>query len=398
MLLTHLDAATMRGGYGLIKDAAILLEDERIAWVGPRAEAPGGGRTVACGGRLVSPGLIDCHTHLVYGGSRAHEFEQRLTGVSYAEIAKAGGGIASTVRATRSQSEAELGAAALKRLDCLLAEGATTVEIKSGYGLDRETEVKMLSVARGLSRVRPVDVVTSYLGAHALPPEFRDDRAAYVDLVCNEVIPLVAREKLADAVDAFCEGIAFSVEETRRVFEAARACGLPVKLHAEQLSNLGGAKLAASFGALSVDHIEYLDQSGVDAIAGSGTAAVLLPGAFYYLRETQLPPVTALRKAGVPVAIATDLNPGSSPVHSLLATMNMACVLFALTPEEALLGLTANAARALGLKDRGVIAPGMKADLALWDIERPGELAYPLGLNPLKAVIRNGKLVRGDLS
>jgi imidazolonepropionase len=240
-------------------------------------------------------------------------------------------------------------------------------------------------------------VVTSYLGAHALPPEFRDNRAAYLDLVCNEVLPAVARENLADAVDAFCEGIAFSVEETRRVFEAAKANGLPVKLHAEQLSNLGGAIMAASFGAISVDHIEYLDQAGVDAIAGSGTVAVLLPGAFYYLRETQAPPVEALRKAGVPMAIATDLNPGSSPVHSILTTMNMACVLFGLTPPEALAGVTVNAAKALGLSDRGLIAPGMKADIALWDVERPGDLAYPLGFNPLSAVIRNGEMVRGHL-
>lgn len=397
MLLTNLAAATMQGGYGLISDAAILIEAGRIAWVGPRLQAPGGPAT-DCGGLLVTPGLVDCHTHLVYGGSRANEFEQRLTGVSYAEIARAGGGIAATVRATRSQPAAELTAAALKRLDCLLAEGATTVEIKSGYGLDRDTEVKMLAVARALGQIRPVDVVTSYLGAHALPPEFRDNRAAYLDLVCDEVIPLVAREKLADAVDAFCEGIAFSVEETRRVFEVAKAHGLPVKLHAEQLSNLGGARLAASFGALSADHIEYLDQDGVDAMAVAGTVAVLLPGAFYYLREKQLPPVAALREARVPIAIATDLNPGSSPVHSLLATMNMACVLFGLTPEEALMGVTVNAARALDLNDRGVIAPGMKADLALWDVDRPGDLTYPLGLNPLKAVIRNGVLVRGVIS
>ena len=397
MLLTNLAAATMQGGYGLIGDGAILIEDGRIAWVGRRADAPGGA-TTDCGGMLVTPGLVDCHTHLVYGGSRADEFEQRLTGVSYAEIARAGGGIAATVRATRNEPEAALVVSALRRLDCLLAEGVTTVEVKSGYGLDRDTEVKMLAVARMLGQTRPVDVVTSYLGAHALPPEFRDNRAAYLDLVCDEVIPLVAGAKLADAVDAFCEGIAFSVDETRRVFAAAKAHGLPVKLHAEQLSNLGGAKLAASFKALSADHIEYLDQDGVDAMAAAGTVAVLLPGAFYYLREKQLPPLAALRQARVPVAIATDLNPGSSPVHSLLATMNMACVLFGLTPEEALMGVTANAARALGLRDRGQIAPGMKADLALWAAERPGDLAYPLGLNPLRAVIRNGELVRGSLS
>ena len=395
MLLTNLNAATMRDGYGLIADAAVLVEDGRITWVGPRAQAPTGHEAVDCGGRLLTPGLVDCHTHLVYGGSRAHEFEQRLQGVSYAEIAKAGGGIASTVRATRAAAEADLAASALKRLDALLAEGVTTIEIKSGYGLDRETEIRMLRVARELAQWRPVDVVTSYLGAHALPPEFRDDREAYLRLVLTEVLPAVAAQGLADAVDAFCEGIAFSVNETRRVFEAAKALGLPVKLHAEQLSNLGGTKLAAEFGALSVDHVEYLDEEGVDAIAASGTVAVLLPGAFYYLREKQAPPVAALRKAGVPIAIATDLNPGSSPVHSLLSTMNMACVLFGLTPAEALSGVTRNGARALGLKDRGMIAAGLKADLALWDAERPGDLAYPLGFNPLAAVIRNGELVRG---
>jgi imidazolonepropionase len=397
MLLTNLNAATMRDGYGLIEDAAVLIADGKIEWVGPRTEAPKGHEEVDCGGRLLTPGLVDCHTHIVYGGSRANEFEQRLTGVSYAEIAKAGGGIASTVRATRAAPEADLAASALKRLDALLAEGVTTIEIKSGYGLDRDTEIKMLRVARELAQWRPVDVVTSYLGAHALPPEFREDRAAYLSLVCNEVLPAVAGQGLADAVDAFCEGIAFSVAETRKVFEAAKALGLPVKLHAEQLSNLGGTKLAAEFGALSVDHIEYLDQDGVDAIVASGTVAVLLPGAFYYLREKQAPPVAALRKAGVPIAIATDLNPGSSPVHSLLATMNMACVLFGLTPEEALSGVTRNGARALGLTDRGMIAAGLKADLVLWDAERPGDLAYPLGFNPLAAVIRNGELVRGTI-
>jgi imidazolonepropionase len=395
MLLTNLKAATMRDGYGLIEDAAVLIEAGLIAWVGPLGYAPAAQETVDCQGRLATPGLIDCHTHLVYGGSRANEFEQRLTGVSYADIAKAGGGIAATVRATRAAAEGDLAQSALRRLDALLAEGVTTMEIKSGYGLDRDTEIKMLRVARELSQRRPVDVVTSFLGAHALPPEFRDDRDGYLRLLCEEVLPAMAQLRLADAVDAFCEGIAFSVAETRRVFEAARAHGLPVKLHAEQLSNLGGARMAASFGALSVDHIEYLDQQGVDAIAASGTVAVLLPGAFYFLREKQAPPVAALRARGVPIAIATDLNPGSSPVHSLLATMNMACVLFGLTPEEALSGVTRNAARALGLADRGMIAPGLKADIALWDAERPGDLAYPLGFNPLAAVIRNGDVVRG---
>ena len=397
MLLTNLKAATMRDGYGLIEDAAILIEGGRITWVGPRSEAPAGHEPTDCEGRLATPGLIDCHTHIVYGGSRAHEFEQRLTGVSYAEIAKAGGGIAATVRMTRAESEADLAASALRRLDALLSEGVTTIEVKSGYGLDRDTEMKMLKVARELSQWRPVDVVTTYLGAHALPPEFKDNRAGYLDLVCNVVLPAVAKANLADAVDAFCEGIAFSVEETRRVFEVAKSLGLPVKLHAEQLSNLGGSAMAAQFGALSVDHIEYLDQAGVDAIAASGTVAVLLPGAFYYLREKQAPPVAALRKAGVPMAVATDLNPGTSPVHSILTAMNMACVLFGLTPEEALKGVTDNAAKALGLYDRGLLTPGMRADIALWNTARPGDLAYPLGFNPLAAVIHNGELVRGIL-
>lgn len=397
MLLTNLKAATMVGGYGLIEDAAILIEGSRIAWVGPRSEAPSGHEATDCEGRLATPGLIDCHTHLVYGGSRAHEFEQRLTGVSYAEIAKAGGGIASTVRMTRAESEADLAASALRRLDSLLAEGVTTIEVKSGYGLDRDTEIKMLKVARELSQWRPVDVVTTYLGAHALPPEFKENRAGYLDLVCRDVMPAVAKAKLADAVDAFCEGIAFSVEETRGVFETAKSLGLPVKLHAEQLSNLGGSAMAAEFGALSVDHIEYLDRAGVEAIARSGTVAVLLPGAFYYLREKQQPPVAALRQAGVPMAVATDLNPGTSPIHSILTAMNMACVLFGLTPEEALRGVTDNAAKALGLYDRGLLTPGMRADLALWNTDRPGDLAYPLGFNPLAAVIHHGELVRGIL-
>lgn len=396
MLLTNLNVATMIGGYGLIRDAAVHIEDARIVWMGPRATAPEM-RATDCGGRLMTPGLIDCHTHLVYGGNRANEFEMRLNGASYADIAKAGGGIASTVKATRAASERELLASGLKRLDSLLAEGITTIEIKSGYGLDIETELRMLRVARHLGKERPVDVVTTFLGAHTFPPEFKERRKEYVDLVCDQSLPAAAAAGLANAVDGFCEGIAFSVEETERVFKAAKAHGLPVKLHAEQLSNLGGAKLAARHGALSVDHIEYLDENGVAAIAASGTVAVLLPGAFYYLREKQLPPVAALRSHKVPIAVATDLNPGSSPVHSLLCTMNMACMLFGLTPEEALLGITANAAKALGLKDRGMITPGMKADLAVWDVERPGDLAYPLGFNPLAAVIRDGEVIRGSL-
>jgi len=394
VLLTNLSIATMVNGYGLIEKGAVLIENGIIKSVGPDTPK---GNVIDCGGRLLTPGLIDCHTHLVYGGNRAAEFEQRLNGATYADIAKAGGGIMSTVRATRAASEAELLESALRRLESLLAEGVTTIEIKSGYGLDVETEVKMLKVARKLSTLRPVDVKSTFLGAHTFPQEFREDHEAYLKIVCDQALPRIAAEDLADAVDGFCEGIAFSVEETRTVFKAARAFNLPVKLHAEQLSNLGGAKMAARFKALSVDHIEYLDEDGVESISKSGTVAVLLPGAFYYLREKQAPPVAALRKHKVPIAIATDLNPGSSPVHSLLATMNMACVLFGLTPEEALLGVTANAARALGLKDRGTIAVGQKADLALWDVKRPGDLAYPLGFNPLAAVIRNGELIRGTL-
>jgi imidazolonepropionase len=399
MLFSNLKLATMTDvrPYGLIEDGAVLVENGQIAWAGSRQDAPAG-MSINCGGRLLTPGLIDCHTHLVYGGNRAHEFELRLNGASYADIAKAGGGILSTVRATREASEEQLTKSAAIRLENMLAEGVTTIEIKSGYGLDIETELKMLRTARSLGILYPVDIITSYLGAHAFPPEYRKDHAGYVDLVCNDALPAVASKKLADAVDGFCEGIAFSVAEMEKVFAVARKLGLPIKLHAEQLSNLGGASLAARYGALSVDHIEYLDEDGVLAIAQSGTTAVLLPGAFYYLREKQHPPVAALRAHKVPIAVATDLNPGSSPVHSLLAIMNMACVLFGLTPEETLRGVTVNAARALGLRDRGVIAQGMKADFVLWNAERPGDLSYPLGYNPCAAVIRNGDIVRGSLS
>jgi imidazolonepropionase len=395
VLLTNLRIATMKGGYGIIENGSVLIEDGMIASVGTGTPQ---GKAIDCKGMLLTPGLIDCHTHLVYGGNRANEFEMRLNGAAYADIAKAGGGIMSTVKSTRSASETELKESGLKRLDSLLAEGVTTIEIKSGYGLDVETEMKMLRVARSLGNLRPVDVKTTFLGAHTFPQEFKENHEEYLNIVCNQAIPKIVSEGLSDAVDSFCEGIAFSVEETKAVFEAAKKHGLPVKLHAEQLSNLGGAKLAASFNALSVDHIEYLDEEGVQAIAKSGTVAVLLPGAFYYLREKQSPPVAALRKHRVPIAIATDLNPGSSPVNSLLTTMNMACVLFSLTPEEALLGVTANAARALGLKDRGTIAVGQKADLVLWDAERPGDLSYPLGFNPLVAVIKNGELIRGTVT
>jgi imidazolonepropionase len=387
--LTNLTLATMIGGYGLIQNAAIVTEGNLITYAGPASGAPLG-EAMDCHGALVTPGLIDCHTHLIYGGNRAPEFEQRLNGATYADIAKAGGGIMSTVRATRAATESELQISAQKRLETLLSEGVTTVEIKSGYGLDIETELKMLRVAKALEKANAVTVKTTFLGAHTFPAEFKENHQEYINMICNQSLPKAFAEGLVDAVDAFCEGIAFSVEETEVVFEAAKKLNLPVKLHAEQLSNLGGAKLAARFNALSVDHIEYLDETGIESIQASGTVAVLLPGAYYYLREKQAPPVAALRKHNVPMAIATDLNPGSSPVNSLLATMNMACVLFGLTPEEALLGVSANAAKALGLHDRGQIKPGLRADLAFWNIEGPGELAYPLGFNPIAAIMQNG--------
>ncbi|MGI9372129.1 MAG: imidazolonepropionase [Hyphomicrobiales bacterium] len=381
--------------YGLIDDGVVVIEEGRIAWAGPAGDAPkySSAAVINAKGRLVTPGLIDCHTHIVYGGNRAKEFEMRLNGVSYEEIARQGGGIVSTVAATRAASEEDLLDAARDRLSELSAEGVTTVEVKSGYGLDTETELRMLRVARALGEESHVDVVTSFLGAHAFPPEFKDNREGYVDLVCAEMLPAAAEAGLADAVDGFCEGIAFSVEETARVFEAAKALGLPIKLHAEQLSDLGGAEMAAGFGALSCDHIEYLGQAGVEAMAKSGSVAVVLPGAFYFLHETQKPPVQALRDAGVPIAVATDLNPGSSPVFSLLSSMNMACVLFGLTPAEALAGTTLNAARALGFDDRGQIAVGKRADFAIWNVESPGELAYALGRNPCAAVIKDGDIV-----
>jgi imidazolonepropionase len=401
-LYTNARLATMSqaDGIGLVGDGALLVEGDSIAWLGPAGEAPADAfeHIVDCGGRLLTPGLIDCHTHLIHAGSRAKEFEMRLSGATYGEIAKAGGGIVSTVKATRAASERELVASGAARLECLLGEGVTTVEIKSGYGLDLDTEMRMLRAARTLGSEMPVDVVTTFLGAHALPPEYRNDRAGYLRLVCDVVLPAVAGAGLADAVDAFCETIAFTVAEVEQVFERATTLGLPVKLHAEQLSNLGGAAMAARHGALSADHLEYLDGDGVAALAAAGTVAVLLPGAFYYLRETTSPPVAALREHGVAMAVATDLNPGSSPVHSLLGAMNMACVLFGLTPEEAVHGVTAHAARALGLDDRGRLEPGLRADLALWNAEGAADLVYPFGLNLCAAVIRKGELVRGSIT
>ena len=395
-LLRNVHLATMTEGgvpYGAIANGALAVQDGRIAWLGAEADLPHeeAASVIDGAGGWLTPGLIDCHTHLVFGGDRAGEFEQRLQGVSYEEIARAGGGIASTVAATRAASAAELRAAAQARLAALRAEGVTTVEIKSGYGLDRATEIRMLEVARALGETPGIEVRTSYLGAHALPREYASDRAGYLDLVCERVLPEIAARGLADAVDAFCEGIAFQPDEVARVFRAAQRHGLPVKLHADQLSDLGGAALAARFGALSADHLEYASEAGVAAMAAAGTVAVLLPGAFYTLRETRQPPVEALRRHGVAIAIATDCNPGSSPLTSLLAALNLACTLFRLTPEEALAGVTRNAARALGLGDRGTLAQGQRADLALWEIGRPAELSYWFGRNPLQVVLQDGR-------
>lgn len=395
-LWTHARIATLAGDarvpYGLMDDGALAVEDGRIAWLGPRTALPAALREGAiehdAGGALITPGLIDCHTHLVYGGNRAGEFEQRLQGVSYEEIARAGGGIASTVQATRDASEDELLAQSRRRLLPLLAEGVTTVEIKSGYGLSEEAEAKCLRVARKLAREH-VEVRTTFLGAHALPPEFRGRADDYIAEVCR-MLPVLHAQGLVDAVDAFCENIGFSPAQTRRVFEAARALDLPVKLHAEQLSDSAGAELAASFGALSCDHLEWLSPAGVRAMARAGTVAVLLPGAFYFLRETKLPPVALLRELRVPMAVSTDCNPGTSPCTSLLLMLNMACTLFRLTPEEALAGVTRHAARALGLSDRGVLAPGLRADFVLWDAQHPAELAYAIGLNPCRATYIEG--------
>ena len=378
--------------WGLVERGALLLEGERIAWVGPQDALPSGAEAALehdLGGALVTPGLVDCHTHLVYGGQRAAEFELRLKGASYEEIARAGGGIRSTVAATRAAGDEALFASARGRALALMAEGVTTLEVKSGYGLSSRDERRCLQVARRLGRELPLSVRATYLAAHALPPEYDGRPDEYVDAVCAWMQALAA-DGLIDAVDAFCERIAFSPAQTRRVFEAARALGLPVKLHAEQLSDQAGAALAAGFGALSCDHLEWLGDDGVRAMAASGTVAVLLPGAFYFLRETRVPPVAALRAAGVPIAIASDHNPGSSPGLSLLLMLNMACTFFRLTPEEALRGVTANAARALGLADRGVLAPGLRADFVAWDVGHPNELAYWIGANPRRFTVRAG--------
>ena len=396
---TNLRLATMAANgkaYGAIEDGAIAVRGGRIAWIGARRDlpAPATGTRHDAGGRWVTPGLIDCHTHLVFGGDRAAEFELRLGGATYEEIARAGGGIRSTVAATRRESESVLLASAQRRLDALAREGVMTVEIKSGYGLDIATELKQLRVARALGRASGMRIVTTFLGAHALPPEFQDRQSAYVDLVAGAMLDAVAAENLADAIDCFAEGIAFTNDETSRIFTAARAKGLAVKLHADQLTDQGGAALAARFGALSADHLEYASDNGLEAMGLAGTVAVLLPGAFYFLREKQMPPLAALRRCGVPIALATDANPGSSPILSLLLIMNMAATLFRMTPEEALAGVTRHAARALGLADEiGTLEIGKAADFVVWDIERPAELVYWVARNPLYQAVRGGRII-----
>lgn len=379
-------------GWGLIENGAILTQGDTIEWVGTYAERPPvahDAREVDLHGLLVTPGLVDCHTHLVYGGHRANEAEMRLNGASYEAIARAGGGIRSSVAATRAASEPELLAAATRRARALMREGITTIEVKSGYGLSLDAEARCLRVARALGDTLPITVRTTYLGAHAVPPEFEGRADDYITAVC-EWLPTLHAQGLVDAVDAFCESIAFTPAQTRRVFEAARALGLPVKLHAEQLSDQGGAVLAASFGALSCDHLEHLGAAGVAAMRAAGTVAVLLPGAYYMLRETQQPPIALLRDAGVPMAVATDHNPGTSPALSLLLSAHMSCVFFRLTPLEALRGITAHAARALGLHDRGVLAAGMRADFVAWEVEAPNELTYWFGHNPGRRVVVAG--------
>ena len=390
--------ATMQQGdvpYGLLEDGAVVLENEHITWCGVLKDLPvdfHNAERFDLEGRLVTPALIDCHTHTVYGGNRALEFEMRLNGATYEDVARSGGGIVSTVAATRDASEAELVADALPRVDAFIAEGISTIEIKSGYGLDRETELRMLRAARKIAQVRDVDVITTYLGAHAVPLEYSGREDAYIDEICLPTLRIAVEEGLVDSVDAFCEGIAFKPDQVAKVFDLARNLDLPIKIHAEQLSNLGGAKLAARYNALSADHLEYLDEQGATAMASAGMVAVILPGAFYTLRETQKPPIDMLRHHSVPMAIATDANPGSSPMTSLLLAMNMACTLFKMTPEEALIGTTRNAARSLGLGDRGVVQEGYRADLAVWDVKHPSEFAYRIGFNPLKTRIIGGKL------
>jgi imidazolonepropionase len=380
--------AVSRPGLGLVEDGVVIAQAGRILFAGSSSEAPAvdAAAAIDCEGRLITPGLVDCHTHLVYAGTRAKEFALRLAGASYAEIARAGGGIAATVAATRAASETDLLAQSLPRLDALMAEGVTTVEIKSGYGLALESEMRQLRIARRLGEERPIAVATTFLGAHALPAEADGNKDAYIDRVCREMLPAISRAALADAVDAFCEGIAFTPAQVARVFAAAKIAGLPVKLHADQLSNSGGARLAAEHGALSADHLEYASEEGIAAMAQAGTIAVLLPGAFYFLRETKLPPLDLFRHHYVPIAIATDCNPGSAPLTSPLLAMNMAATLFRLTIEECIAGFTREAARALGRLDEiGTLEPGKWCDLAIWDVDDPVELVYRMGMNPLHA-------------
>ena len=395
LLLTNATIATMTDGYGLIEGGAVVIEGDRVVWLGSMGDVPGPYDALPgmdLGGRLVTPGLIDCHTHIVFGGDRAAEFELRLNGASYEEVARAGGGILSTVTATRAASEAELLEQAMARARQIMAGGATVIEVKSGYGLTVADEVKMLRVARRLAEVLPVRVLTTHLAAHAVPPEYKGRAKAYIGEVAVPSLVAAHAEGLVDAVDAFCEGIAFSVAEVEVLFKAATALGLPLKLHAEQLSDLGGAVMAAGYGALSADHLEYLGADGVAAMAGAGTVAVILPGAFYTLRETQAPPIAGFRAAAVPIALATDCNPGSSPVTSLTLVMNMACTLFRMTPLEALQGVTVHAARALGLTDCGQIAPGLRADLCVWEARHPAELSYRIGATALHKRIFGGRL------
>ena len=396
MLLRNLTLATMEADkpYGLIEQGAVVIDGEAILWAGAETELPEAFRGYPgtdLEGRLVTPAFLDCHTHIVHGGNRAGEFEMLLEGVTYEEVARAGGGIVSTVKATREAGKAELLRSALPRVDALIAEGVSVIEMKSGYGLDRDTELAMLHTAKAIEASRPVRVRTSFLGAHAIPTEYKDRPEAYLDEVCLPALEAAHEEGLVDAVDGFCEGIAFSPDQIERLFEKARALGIRVKIHAEQLSNLGGAQLAARFDALSADHLEYASEADAQALAAANVVAVLLPGAFYNLRETQLPPLEAFRSHGVPLALATDCNPGSSPLTSLLLVMNMACTLFRMTPEEALAGVTRNAARALGLDDTGVIRAGLRADLAVWDVSHPAELAYRIGFNPLHARYFGGR-------
>jgi imidazolonepropionase len=400
-LWTNVNLATMTEGakgYGAIENGAIAIANGKIAWLGTEAQLPDFDlntvKVIDGGGTWLTPGLVDCHTHIVYGGNRANEFEMRLEGKSYQEIANAGGGIISTVKATRAASEEALFKSALKRLKALHQQGVTSIEIKSGYGLDTDNEIKMLKVAKRLGETLPVTVLKTFLGAHALPTEYKDRADEYIDLVCEEMIPKISASKLADAVDVFCEGIGFNLAQTEKVFAAAKAHHLPVKVHAEQLSNLGGTELAAKYQALSSDHIEFLDEAGVKAMKSADMTAVLLPGAFYFLRETQLPPMELLRKHGVSMAIATDANPGSSPINSIQLMLNMACTLFRLTPAEALAGVTCHGAKALGLSGKkGQLAVGYDADIACWDIEQPAELCYQFGVNPLVNLIQAGKVV-----